>query len=161
MRHKWKVRRGWIKVVIMGDTDGNIVDIRVGNESLDERKSGRGMVRKNKKHIKKVLMDGLHDCEDTFDLCDKEEIEVGIKIRENACPNGLGARSREVRKYKELGYEEWFKEKEYGMRWPCTERIFSGVKGIFGEFVRSHKKRCMYQEVKLKFWAHQQLTSVV
>lgn len=160
MRQKWKVRRGWIKVVIMGDREGNIVDIRIGNEDLDERKSARGMIRKNKKHIKKALMDGLHDCEDTFDLCDKEGIEAGIKVRENACEEGLGSRPREVRKYKELGYEEWFKEKEYGLRWPSSEVIFSGVKTIFGEFVRSHKKRCMYKEAKLKFWAYQELKNV-
>lgn len=157
MRQKWKVRRGWIKVVIMGDTKGNIVDIRIGNEDLDERKSARGMLRKNKKDIKKALMDGLHDCEDTFDLCDKEGIEAGIKIRENASEDGLGPRPREVRKYKELGYEEWLKEKEYGLRWPSSEVIFSGVKTIFGEFVRSHKKRNMYKETKLKFWAYQEL----
>ena len=161
MRQKWKVRRGWIKVVIMGDTKGNIVDIRIGNEDLDERKSARGMLRKNKKNIKKALMDGLHDCEDTFDLCDKEGIEAGIKIRENACEDGLGPRPREVRKYKYLGYEEWFKEKEYGLRWPSSEVIFSGVKTIFGEFVRSHKKRNMYKEAKLKFWAYQQIKDIV
>ena len=161
MRQKWKVRRGWIKVVIMGDTKGNIVDIRIGNEDLDERKSARGMIRKNKKNIKKALMDGLHDCEDTFDLCNKEGIEAGIKIRENASDEGLGPRPREVRKYKELGYEKWFKEKEYGLRWPSSEVIFSGVKTIFGEFVRSHKKRNMYKEAKLKFWAYQQLKNIV
>lgn len=31
MRQVWDVRRGWIKVVILGDSKGNIVDIRVGN----------------------------------------------------------------------------------------------------------------------------------
>lgn len=160
MRQKWKIRRGWIKVVIMGDTKGNIVDIRIGNEDLDERKSARGMIRKNKKHIKKALMDGLHDCEDTFDLLDKSDIEAGIKIRENACEKGFGPRPREVREYKELGYEEWFKRKEYGLRWPSSEVIFSGVKTIFGEFVRSHKKRNMYREAKLKFWAYQELKNI-
>ena len=161
MRQKWRVRRGWIKVVIMGDTQGNIVDIRIGNEDLDERKSARGMIRKKKKHIKKALMDGLHDCEDTFDLLDESGIEAGIKIRENACGEGLGPRPREVRKYKELGYEEWFKEKEYGLRWPSSEVIFSGVKTIFGEFVRSHKKKNIYKEAKLKFWAYQELKNLV
>jgi len=37
----------------MGDSDGNIVDIRVGNEDLDERKSGRGMLRKNGRMLRK------------------------------------------------------------------------------------------------------------
>ncbi|MDD5778042.1 MAG: transposase, partial [Candidatus Thermoplasmatota archaeon] len=44
MREKWAVRRGWIKVVIMGDAKGNIVDIRIGNEDLDERAASRGMI---------------------------------------------------------------------------------------------------------------------
>ena len=39
MRKKWDVRKGWIKVVVLGDTKGRVVDIRVGNEDLDERKS--------------------------------------------------------------------------------------------------------------------------
>ena len=83
-------------------TKGNIIDIRIGNEDLDERKSARGMIKKNKKHIKKALMDGLHDCEDTFNLCDKEGIEPGIKIRENACEGGFGPRPMEVKKYKKV-----------------------------------------------------------
>jgi len=160
MRQKWKVRRGWIKVVVMGDTEGNIVDIRIGNENLDERSSARGMIRKNKKNIKKALMDGLHDCEDTFDLLDKEKIEAGIKIRSNACEKGYGARPREVRKYKGKDYEDWFREKEYGLRWPSSECIFSAEKRIFGESVRSHKKAYMYNEAKLKFWAYQQLKNI-
>ena len=53
IRQAWDIRRGWIKVVIMGDSDGNIVDIRVGNEDLDERKSGRGMLRKNGRMLRK------------------------------------------------------------------------------------------------------------
>jgi len=82
IRQAWGIRRGWIKVVILGDSKGNIVDIRVGNEDLDERKSGRGMLRKNGKNVKKAMMDGLHDCEDTFNLCKKLEIEPAIKIRD-------------------------------------------------------------------------------
>lgn len=160
IRQKWKVRRGWIKIVIMGDTKGNIVDIRVGNEGLDERTAARGMLRKNKKNIKKALMDGLHDCEDTFDLCDKLNIEKGIKIRENASDEGLGARPKEVRLYKEIGYKKWAKKKGYGYRWVATEGIFSAVKGIFNECVKSHKTKNMYHEAKLKFWAYQRLRDI-
>ena len=160
IREAWDVRRGWIKVVILGDIEGNIVDIRIGNEALDERASARGMLRKNSTNIKKALMDGLHDCEDTFDLCDELGIEAGIKIRENANDEGLGARPREVRLYKNIGYKIWAKEKGYGMRWPSTEGIFSGVKGIFGESVKSHKTRNMYHEAKLKFWSYQKLKDI-
>ncbi len=160
MRQKWKVRRGWIKVVIMGDTNGDIVDIRIGNEGLDERAASRGMIMKNQKNIDTVLLDGLHDCEDTFDLCSQLKIEPGIKIRENASNKGLGPRPREVRLYQKLGYKEWAKQKEYGMRWPASEGIFSAVKRIFDENVRSHKTRNMYHEARLKFWAYQQLKDI-
>jgi len=160
MRQKWKIRRGWIKIVVMGDKDGNIVDVRVGNEDLDERASARGMIRKNKNNINKVLMDGYHDCEETFELCDDFGIETGIKIRENANEKGIGRRPDEIRLYKEVGYKEWAKEKEYGLRWPSTEGIFSAVKRIFDECVRSHKTRNMYHEAKLKFWAYQKLRDV-
>ncbi len=160
IRQKWQIRRGWIKVVVMGDKNGNIVDVRTGNEDLDERASSRGMLRKNKKNIKKVLMDGHHDCEDTFNLCDELNVETGIKIRENANDSGLGRRPDEVRLYKEVGYKDWAKEKEYGLRWPSTEGILSAVKRIFDECVRSHKKRNMYHEAKLKFWAYQKIRDI-
>ena len=160
IRHKWKVRRGWVKVVIMGTKDGKTVDIRVGNEKLDERKAARGMIRKNKKKIKKVLMDGLHDVEATFDLCDKSKIETGIKIRKGASESGMTARAEEVRLYKNIGHKAWVKEKGYGMRWPMTERIFSGTKTIFGECLTATKKRNMYKQAKRKFWAYNKLMEV-
>ena len=160
IRYKWKVKRGWIKVVLLGDINGNIIDLRIGNENLDERAASRGMIRKNRKNIKKVLGDGLHDVENTFNLCEKLNIQTGIKIRKNAVAKGLGRRPREVRMYQELGYDEWANQNEYGLRWPATEGIFSAVKRIFGESVMSHKKRFMYHEVRLKFWAYQQLRNV-
>ena len=36
MRQKWKVRRGWIKVVTLANKRGKIIDVRVGIESLNE-----------------------------------------------------------------------------------------------------------------------------
>lgn len=160
IRQKWKVKRGWIKVVLLGDIHGNIIDVRIGNENLDERASSRGMIRANSKIIKKVLGDGLHDCEKTFILCEKLHIQTGIKIRKNATGKGLGKRAKEVRYYQELGYYDWANQEEYGFRWPATEGIFSAVKRIFGESVMSHKKRNMYHEARMKFWSYQQLRGV-
>lgn len=157
MRQQWHIYRGWIKVVILGDTAGNIVDIRIGDEGLDERTAGRGMIRENKKNLKKVLADGLHDCEDTFKLLDKLNIESGIKIRDNASDEGLGPRPREVRLYKDIGYKGWAKLKEYGKRWPATEGIISAKKRIMGECVSAHKKKYMYHEARLKYWSYQRV----
>jgi len=160
MRHKWQVKKGWVKIVILGDTTGKIVDVRVGNENLDERKAARGMMRRNKKRIKKLLADGLHDCEATFNLCEALDIEPVIKIRKNASSQGIGPRPRAVQIYKEKGHENWCKEKEYGLRWICTEGIFSAVKRIFGECLHATKKRNIYHEAKLKFWAYQKVQNI-
>lgn len=159
MRKKWKVQRGWVKVVIIGDDKGNIVDIRVGDEKLNEGKSSRGMAKKHKKKLKKLLGDGLYDNKEMFNLCDKLGIEPVIKIRKNASNRSRGSMTRKkyVKEYKELGHKRWVKEKGYGIRWLCTEGIFSVVKRMFGEFVRSVKKKNIFHEAKLKFWAYQQL----
>jgi len=161
IRHKWKVQRGWIKVVIMGTKKG-VIDIRVGNETLDERKAARGMIRKNHSKIDKAIMDGLHDVRDTFNVCEKYEIPTAIKIRKNANIRSLGSprRREEVMIYKSMPHEEWVREKGYGMRWPLSEGIFSANKRIFGETVSATKKRNMYHEVKLKFWTYNQLLKI-
>lgn len=160
MRHKWKIRRGWIKIVILGTPNGEVVDIRVGPETLDERAAGRGMLRKNRKKIKKAIFDGLHDCEETFDLCDDLNIEPVIKVRKNASEKGFSRRANEVRLYKNIGHKRWVKEKGYGLRWPSTEVIISAVKRIFGECISATKKRNMYKEAKRKFWAYNKLLEI-
>ena len=88
MREQWNIKKGWIKVVIMGCKNKKgkkyVIDIRVGNEKLDERAAARGMIRKNHEHIGKFNADGLHDCRNTFNLCEKYGIPTAIKIREGA-----------------------------------------------------------------------------
>ena len=157
-------KKGWIKVVIMGTVKGKklIVDIRVGNEDLDERKAGRGMIRKNKKKLKKVIADGLHDVRATFNVCEDDKIETAIKIRKGASrkPKHSPRRKKEVIEYQEKGYEQWAKDKEYGMRWPATEGIFSAKKRILGEFVRATIKRNMYKEIRRKYWFYNKLQEI-
>jgi hypothetical protein len=162
MREKWKVKKGWIKVVILGTPDGKVVDIRVGTEALDERASVRGMIKNNHNKINKIILDGLHDCRKTFDLCEKYKIETAIKIRKNAQTKAKGSprRKREVIFYQSMEHKQWVKEKGYGLRWPASEGIFSRQKTIFGEYVAAKKKRNMYHEVKLKFWAVNKLNEI-
>ena len=166
MREVWKVRKGWIKVVIMGAKNKKdkkyVIDIRVGNEKMDERASTRGMIRKNHKNIGQFLGDGLHDNQDTFDLCEKYKIPTGIKLRDDCSTKCTKSsrRKKEVRIYKGMPYKEWSREKGYGHRWPVTEGIFSGNKRVLGEYVSAVKKRNMYHEVKVKFWTYNQILNL-
>ncbi len=166
MREKWKVKKGWIKVVIMGckNKEGKkyVIDIQVGTETLNERRVARMMIKRNHNNIGKFDADGLHDCKETFNLCKEYDICTAIKIRKNAQTRSFGSpkRREEVLIYKSMPHEEWVREKGYGNRWPITEGIFSGCKRIFGEDVSATKKKNMYHEVKVKFWAYNQLINL-
>jgi len=109
--------------------------------------------------INKFFMDGAGDTHDLFDFCDQHNIEPIIKIRENAVADpgsgGSWKRGKEVEKYHKEGYKKWAKKRHYGQRWTGTEGIFSAVKRIFSERVRSRKKENMCKEVKRRFWAYQ------
>jgi len=166
MREQWKVRKGWIKVVIMGVKNKKnkkyVIDIRIGNEKLNERAATRGMIRENHEHIGKFLGDGLHDNQDTFELCEQYDIPTGIKLRDDCSTKSTKSprRKQEVRIYRSMPYKEWSREKQYGMRWPITEGIFSAVTRIFGDSVSATKKRNMYHEAKVKYWAYNLLQGV-
>ena len=165
MREQWKVKKGWIKVVIMGVKNSKgekyVIDIRVGNENLDERAAARGMVRKNHRSIGTLFADGLHENEAMFDLCGNHDIPTAIKLRDNCSTKTKSPRRKqEVRIYKSMPYEEWSREKDYGQRWPLTEGIFSGCKRTMGEYVSATKKRNMYHEVKVKFWAYNLIQNI-
>ena len=89
----------------------------------------------------------------------KNMIESAVKIGKNAVidPGGSVRRNIEVRKFQELGYESWAREKEYGKRWLGTEGVISAVKRCFGERVRSKKEKNMIKEAKRKFWAYEKI----
>jgi hypothetical protein len=157
LRQKYAIRRGWIKVILMGDVEGNIVDVIVGNEHLSEQNHARKLITKHRKHVQKVLLDGLHDSKKTFQTCKKTRVIPVIKIRKNARPKGLGPRAKAVREYQITTHKKWVKKTGYGYRWPATEGIFSSTKRIFGEEVTSHHKRNQYHEAKIKFWAYQKI----
>ncbi len=156
IRHKWKVQRGWIKVVVLGNKKGKIVDIMVGTEELDENESFRQMLCIHHKSISKALGDGWYDSKENFNLCKKLSIIPAFKIGENSSGKADGSmtRARYVREYKKIGYDKWKKKYKYGERWLCTEGIFSAVKRMEGEYVKSTKEENMFHEAKMKFWIY-------
>jgi len=159
MRQKWKIRRGWIKVVTLANKRGKIIDVRVGIESLNENKAFREMLSIHHKSIGTSLGDGTYDTIENFDLCRRLGIEPIFKIRENASDNAHGSmfRKEHVKEYKKLGYKKWSKKKKYGNRWLCTEVLYSAVKRMEGEYVRATKKENMFHEAKMKFWIYNKI----
>ena len=155
IRHKWSVKKGWVKVVVCGDSNGNVVDVSVGNESLDERRVARDMIGKTQP--KKVWLDGLHDTYKTYETCKEQGTKAVIPARKNSTGKGLSYRAQCVREQRKLRRRRWVAETEYGKRWPASEGIFSAVKRIFGETLHNKKTKNAHQEARMKFWAYQQL----
>jgi len=156
-------RKKFIKVVVSADPfEKDILKIEVSleGEGLSEPDIAEKHMKeliKNGIDIGRFFGDGSFDKHNLFDFCDQHKINTSIKIRENADPEAEGSwrRSIEVKKYKKLGYKKWAKQNKYGRRWTGTEGIFSAVKKIYGERVRSHRIDNMCLEAKRKFWAYQ------
>ncbi len=164
IRQKWKIRRGWIKAVITVDVENKkLLDIEVFEKGDSEpdifERHIEQLVKKGVK-IRKACADGAHDKRKLFNALEKQDIEHAIKIRSNASTKARGStsRAREVRKFKEVGYKKWAKEKEYGMRW-ATEGKFSSVKRKFGEYVRSTEKSNMIEEARRKFVLYERMSA--
>jgi len=166
MRQKWQVRRGWIKAIITVDVESKkLLDIEVfekGESEPDVFVRHIKRLIKNGATIIKACADGAHDKRKLFNALEKYNIEQVIKIRSNASTKAKGSisRAREVRNYKEKGYKDWAREKEYGMRW-ATEGKFSSVKRKFGEYVRSTKKNNMIEEARRKFVLYERMMAYI
>ena len=158
-------KKKFIKVTITADPyDKDLLKVEVAleGEGLSEPEVAQKHMQElidEGYNIDEFFMDGAGDTHNLFDFCDQYNIDPIIKIRENAVidPGGGGSwrRGEEVKLYCKWGYKEWAKKKRYGRRWTGTEGIFSAVKRIFSERVRSRKITNMCNEVKRRFWCYQ------
>lgn len=156
-----KTRRKYARVIITATKDDILdVDVVVNEKgSLSEPNAA-------KKHLTSIIEeggnvvksydDGAFDVKDFFNFLEKHKIKSAIRNRSNASTKARGStrRKKEVLKFKELGYREWAKEKEYGMRWPMTEGHFSGIKRGYGDCASAKKKENIFLELKRKVWIY-------
>lgn len=157
-------KKKFIKVVISADPitkDLLELDVSLEGEEMSEPDTAMTHMAELEAggyNILKFWGDGQYGTHDLFDLLDFYGIESAVKIRKDAVidPGGGSVkRGIEVKKFKELGYKKWAKEKEYGKRWLGTEGIISAVKRKFGERIRAKNEDNMCNEAKRKFWAYE------
>lgn len=156
-----KTRRKFARVIITATKD-DILDVEViVNEkgSISEPQVARKhltSIIEEGGNVKKSYNDGAFDVRDLFNFLGKHKIESAIRIRSNASTKARGSmrRKSEVLLFKELGYKDWAKEKEYGMRWPMTEGHFSGIKRGYGDCASAKKVENVLLELKRKVWIY-------
>jgi hypothetical protein len=156
-----KSRRKFARVIITATKDEILdVDVVVNEKgSLTEPDAGKNHITKIIEDggiIDKSYNDGAFDTKDFFNFLEKHNIKSAIRNRSDATKKAKGSlrRKKEVIKFKELGYKEWSRITEYGMRWPMTEGHFSAIKRCYGENSRGKKTENILIELKRKVWIY-------
>lgn len=100
IRHKWKVRKGWVKVHIAVDVKTKkLLALEITDERVGDGKMLKPLMRQAKRNItggkiKAVYGDGTYDSRDNFNFLDSKEIEPIIKTRKDASIRAKGYPSR-------------------------------------------------------------------
>ena len=91
MRHKWKTRRGWIKVSVVIDRySKELLDVEVALDSVtDEKLAKKHLDNLQDLKIDDAAMDGAYYREGLFRILQQRGIFPVIKMPTNASTNGL------------------------------------------------------------------------
>ncbi|MGH3062627.1 MAG: IS5 family transposase [Gaiellaceae bacterium] len=154
MRHKWHVRRGYLKIHVAVDIKNKkIISLEVTSEEVHDGKMLKKLVDTASvanNNVKGALADGMYDSNKNFRYLSKHHIKAGIKTRSNSKvrPTNCNARNMSViRQQKNL--KRWKRSVSYGQRW-MAETVFSSIKRTFGEYVTARKFQNMTKELILK-----------
>ncbi|EQD77166.1 transposase IS4 family protein [mine drainage metagenome] len=162
-------QRKHLVVVITADVKRKKVvgiEVHIEGKGHSESRTAAAHVRATAERgyrVCKFYGDGAYDTTEMFVALHQTGTEPVIKIRKTATskirnnPHGVKARRRAVREYQALGYTEWAAQKQYGLRWPGTEGIFSAVKRKFGENVVSRSPQGLVAEGYQRIWAYDEL----
>ncbi len=153
MRHKWKVRRGYLKIHIAVDVKRKkILALKVTNEKVGDGRMLKPLVEEASKKgkIAKTIGDGAYDTRSNFRYLTENGIEPVIKVRKNASSRAGGCIPRKLVAQKYLqDPKAWKRTHSYGQRW-MVETVFSSLKRTFGEYVSAKSMRSMANEMMLK-----------
>lgn len=155
IRHKWKVKRGYLKIHIAVDikkkrilslivTSDQVHDGKVLSELVDD------ITIKHNKIIDSVIADGAYDNNKIFQFLSFRGIQPVIKIRKNSRCRKTNhyLRNKNVQLQK-TNLQQWKDSVSYGKRW-IVETVFSCIKRMFGEYVTAIRLQNMIKEIVLK-----------
>lgn len=163
MRHKWHVRRGYLKIHVAVDIrKKKVVSLQVTSEEVHDSKMLKNLVKDASENndVKIVIADGAHDTKDNFRYLDNQGIEAAIKIRKNSSGKAVGCYPRKLTVLQQLSdFDRWKASVSYGKRW-IAESIFSAIKRMFGEYVSARNYENMVKEMFLKVSLYNMFTGM-
>jgi len=155
MRHKWHVRRGYLKIHVAVDIKKKrILSLEVTSEEVHDGKMLKNLVDntlKNNNTVKTALGDGSYDSNNNFRYLSMNHIKPGIKTRKNSKVRPTGnckARTMSVIR-QQTNLKSWKHSVSYGHRW-MAETVFSSMKRTFGEHVSARRFPNIIKEMFLK-----------
>ena len=153
MRHKWNVRRGYLKIHVAVDIKKKrILSLEVTSEEVHDGKMLKKLVdnvSENNK-TKRVLADGMYDSNKNFQYLSNNHIKPGIKTRCNSKVKSTNCDARNISVLRQqTNLKRWKRSVSYGKRW-MAETVFSSIKRMFGEYVNARKFHNMTRELIIK-----------
>ena len=163
IRHKHKVRRGYLKIHFVVNTKTReIIELDSTKEEVHDNRRFRPLVRRALKRykIKKVLADAAYDDHRNFNLLERNKIIPAIKLKKNSLPYKwwpiFDKKHRVRRRYVQImtkSLKYWRRTLGYKKRW-VSEIVFSSFKANFGEYFRSKKIENIKKEIIRKAYVH-------
>jgi hypothetical protein len=158
MRHKWHVRRGYLKIHVAVDIrKKKVVSLQVTSEEVHDSKMLKNLVKdvSENNDVKRVLADGgAYDSKKNFRYLSDNGIEAAIKVKKKNSSGKAMAGCCYPRKLvvmqQSSDFDKWKSSVSYGHRWMMAESIFSAIKRMLGECVMARNFQNMVKEMFLK-----------
>jgi IS5 family transposase len=155
MRHKWNVKRGYLKIHVAVDIKKKrILSLIVTSEQVHDGKLLPKLVDditiKNNKIIDMTIADSAYDSNNNFRFLSFKGIQSAIKVRKNSrCRKTNHYLRNKTVKMQKNNLQQWKDSVSYGQRW-IAETVFSCMKRMFGEYVTAIRFENMIKEMILK-----------
>ena len=155
IRHKWKVKRGYLKIHIAVDIKRKrILSLDVTSEQVHDGKVLPVVIEditiKQNKIVNTVIADGSYDNKNNFQFLSFNGIKPAIKVRKNSrCRKTNHYLRNKTVKMQKNNLQQWKGSVDYGQRW-IIETVFSCIKRMFGEDVTAIRFKNMIKEIMLK-----------
>ena len=163
MRHKWHVRKGYLKLHVAVDTDKKkIVSLEITSEEVHDGKILKKLVDNalEDNNVKRAIGDGCYDSKDNFQYLSTKSIHPAIRVRKNSSDKSIGCYGRMIVVLKQKrNCAKWKSSVGYGYRW-VVEGVFSSMKRMFGEYVSARKFPNMVQEMIMKTSLYNMFTDI-
>ena len=153
MRHKWHVRKGYLKIHVAFDIKKKrILSLEVTSEEVHDGRMLSKLVdnASENNHVKGMLAYGMYDSNNNFRYLSKNHIKPCIKTRSNSKVRSTNCHARNMSVVKQqANLKRWKRSVSYGHMW-MAETAFSSIKRMFVEHVTARIFLNMVKEIFLK-----------